>query len=343
MLISAGSFLGLNAVNRPSIGANLQFGGIGEERPNEVDSLTVNLTNLQIYPQYLRDTSGLSISTVLSIEGNGDTDKEVTELPFQNGEVINLEKIRDRSGVDLGNITMTGITADGDVLNGDVTVSISNSVVSKTYRRSFVISDGNTIFSDDFTGANGDTLGDDFLISEGLRRSRNDDTNGFTFKEDGSSNMEMTHDGSGTSNGFGEIALDISRLSNNKWTVNMEGQSWTYNSQENNYRVGVIDRTNGSNFCEFMETESTGVDPRVAGNNVNSSYSSNDVSFSGGTKYDWSFRMDNGTITVYKDGTEVFSKSGFPAGEYTWFVMNESDGDTSKGETHLLDRLEVLQ
>lgn len=343
MLISAGSFLGLNAVNRPAIGADFRLGDIDEERPNQIDSLTVNLTNFQIYPRYLSDKSGLSISAVLSIEGNGDTDKEVTALAFQNGEVIDLEKIRNRSGVDLGNITMTGITANGDVLNGEVTISISNSVVSKTYRRSFVISDGNTIFSDDFTGANGDTLGNDFLISQGLRKSRNDDTSGFTFKEDGNSNMEMTHTGSGTSNGFGEIALDTNRLSNDRWTVNMEGQSWTYNSQENNYRVGVIDRTDRSNFCEFMETETTGVNPRVAGNNVNSSYSSNDVSFSGGTKYDWSFRMDNGTITVYKDGTEVFSKSGFPAGEYTWFVMNESDGDTSKGETHLLDRLEVLQ
>lgn len=74
MLISAGSFLGLNTVSQPAIGADLQLGEIGEEPPNQIDSLTVNLTDLQIYPRYLSDTSGLSISAILSIEGNGDTD-----------------------------------------------------------------------------------------------------------------------------------------------------------------------------------------------------------------------------------------------------------------------------
>jgi hypothetical protein len=197
------------------------------------------------------------------------------------------------------------------------------------------------IFLDDYQGSKGTTLGSDYLISQGIRKPRNTDT--FTFQEKGGSSMNMHHDGSGSDNTFGEIALDINSLSNNKWVLNMYGQSWSYNSQQNNYRIGLVDKTNRDNFCEFMETESSGVNPRVAGNNVNSSYTSNNVSFTGGTKYNWSFKMNNGMITVYKDGRKVFSKSGYPPGEYVWFVMNENDSDTSTQETHLLDRLEITK
>lgn len=92
---------------------------------------------------------------------------------------------------------------------------------------------------------------------------------------------------------------------------------------------------------EFMETETSGVNPRVAGNNINTSESYTEVSFSGGTKYDFTFTMSSGTITVEKDGTEVHSISNYPSGEYVWFTMNENDSDTSASGTSLIDQLRI--
>lgn len=210
--------------------------------------------------------------------------------------------------------------------NGVLAINKSKSIVSK-------------LIDDDFNGSSGDSLGENYLISQGIRKSRNTDTTTFTFHEDGNSNLDFSHDGSGGNHLFGEVATDLTQLSNNGWKISVSGYSYTYNSQQNNIRMGVVDRTDRSNYIEFHETEGSGVNPRIAGNNVNSSGSHTDISFSGGTKYDFTFSMSSGKITVKKNGSEIHSISNYPVGEYVWFVMNENDSDSSASETSLVDRL----
>jgi hypothetical protein len=336
LLTSGGAIftgISIGSLQIPVIGINFEISGPQNKDPSKVDSIMLEFDKLELTPKYIDDNKDVTVRSNLELDGR-KTKKEI-DTKVKNGETKDISK-------DIGSMFLDGISLKSDYNQGKVTVNIEHSDISQeSYEQSFTIPDEKVIFLDDYQGSKGTTLGSDYLISQGIRKPRNTDT--FTFQEKGGSSMNMHHDGSGSDNTFGEIALDINSLSNNKWVLNMYGQSWSYNSQQNNYRIGLVDKTNRDNFCEFMETESSGVNPRVAGNNVNSSYTSNNVSFTGGTKYNWSFKMNNGMITVYKDGRKVFSKSGYPPGEYVWFVMNENDSDTSTQETHLLDRLEITK
>jgi hypothetical protein len=338
LLTSGGAiFTGIStsSLHNPVIGINFEISGPQNKDPSKVNSIIVEFDKLELTPKYIDDDKDVTVSSSLELDGHKT--KEEINTQVKNGETKDISEA-------LGSMFLDGVSLNSDYNKGKVTVNVEHPDISQeSYEQSFDIPDERVIFLDDYQGSKGTKLGSDYLISQGIRRPRNTDTETFNFQENGGSSMNMKHDGSGSDNTFGEIALDINLLSNNEWEINMYGQSWSYNSQQNNYRIGLIDKTNRDNFCEFMETESSGVSPRVAGNNVNSSYTSNDVSFAGGTKYDWSFNMNNGKITVYKDAKKVFSKSGFPAGEYVWFVMNENDSDTSAEETHLLDKLEIMK
>lgn len=179
---------------------------------------------------------------------------------------------------------------------------------------------------------------DTFVISDGIRRSRNTNTTTFTFNTD-KYPIELKHDGSSSNNYFGEIAHDITNLSNNYWEIKIKNWNYTYNNQTNNIRIGVVDRTDETNYFEFAETEA--INPKIQANSVSSGYKSNTVSFSSNTDYTFKYIMDNGSIKCIRDGSEILSHSGYPSGEYTFFVMNENDSSSSASETSKIDEVSV--
>lgn len=180
-----------------------------------------------------------------------------------------------------------------------------------------------------------------YEISNGIRKSRNTNSTDFIISHENDKNILIEHDGSTSNNEFAEIATDTTELSNSQWVFDVNSFTWTYNSEQNNIRMGIVDRTDNNNYIEFAETE--GKTPRIQAKSVNGGSNYTEIDFSGNTPYDFDFSMSKGEITAEINGISILSHDGYPEGQYAWFMMNEQDNDTNSGEKLNVEELILYQ
>lgn len=148
-LLASGSAVlagnGIGLLQRPVLGLEFELSATPNRDPSNVDSILIEFTDLKIMPNYLDESTGIDIKAELDIENRKPVEKTVSGLSFNNGEIIDADTIKRRSGEDLSFLSVDELNKSTS-LGGDIRILVSHPDISdKSYQKRFTISQTNII------------------------------------------------------------------------------------------------------------------------------------------------------------------------------------------------------
>jgi hypothetical protein len=149
-LVTSGSTIliggSIRGLNRQTVGIEFELSTSPDEKPINVDSILVRFTKLELTPQYLDESEEIDVTVDLETDEGSSVTKNASGIEFKNGECLDLSKIQSRSGADISDIVLDGISRSGSAIYGTCSFTVSHANISdKSYQKRFIISQQSTI------------------------------------------------------------------------------------------------------------------------------------------------------------------------------------------------------
>lgn len=107
--------------------------------PDNVDSVAVDIDQLDIYPHYLDDTKTMDIRLKLKIDNTYENGRVAENISFENNQLIDLDYLHSE-GKSVSPVIVELPSSDGDLITGDIEITIEHpSIGLERYKRAISI------------------------------------------------------------------------------------------------------------------------------------------------------------------------------------------------------------
>lgn len=294
----------LTSLQKPVVGVDFNLSAVPDRSPKNIDSVLLRFENFNLTPFYLDESITMDVTFEFNIDGKSPVTRSVTGLSFVNGEEINLAKIRDRTGKDVSNIIIDPLNNSESRIDGDININIDHPDISDGfYNRSFEISKES--ITDDFDDDSLNTSKWSFI---GDGASFTESSNQIELISNSSARPYLRTD-SGAVDGENGGSVNVgsrAKINNN----GIFGQIKIYGWWDGNYDGKYDTPVNAVGL--YADDSSSNAEIRIF--EGGSARSPDSTSVSGLNSYtDWetdiSGNFSDFDVTVYKDGSQILSKS----------------------------------